>query len=154
MARKRTNKNVPAKGRLRDMADQLWSLAVRHDWYNRCAICQAVPVEAHHLIPRQHEGTRYNTRNGIALCSRCHQFDPDVSPHQNAMGFSSWLHRTDRGLWRWVRDNQRPRFDGVKNAAYYCDVIWELRRHLSDEEWRKVVGVKFSAYLMETMDNG
>ena len=37
--RKRTNKNVPAKGRLRDFADDLWKLAVRDDWGYKCAAC-------------------------------------------------------------------------------------------------------------------
>ena len=86
--RKRTSKNVPAKGRLKEIAAQLWSLAVRADWANKCAVCGYGKTEAHHLIPRQHEATRYNIRNGIALCASHHQFDKDVSPHQNAAG---WL---------------------------------------------------------------
>ena len=46
--RKRTNSKTPAKGRLRDCADQLWSLAVRDDWNNRCAVCGFGKCEAHH----------------------------------------------------------------------------------------------------------
>ena len=150
MARKRTNANVPAKGRLREMADALWSLAVREDWAWRCAVCGSATVEAHHLVPRQHEATRYELRNGIALCSRCHQFDPDISPHQNASGWMLWLKRYHRPLWQWYSDNPRPEFTGTKNAAHYIEVIQGLREYVPAEEFERIVGVKFSRWLEQS----
>ena len=147
MARKRTSKDVPAKGRLREMADALWSYAVREDWAWKCAVCGSATVEAHHLVPRQHEATRYLLRNGIALCARCHQFDPDVSPHQNAAGWLSWLVINHKELYGWYRENERPEFSGTKNPAYYCEQIKRLREYVPAEEFERICGVKFSRWL-------
>lgn len=149
--RKRTNSNVPSKGRLREMADALWSRAIRDDWANRCAVCGSTKtkVEAHHLVPRQHEATRYELLNGIALCARHHQFDRDLSPHQNAAGWIAWLNRNHRERAEWYIDNRRPVFTGVKNAAYYIDVINRLREYVDPLEFEGIVGVTFSQWLEE-----
>ena len=147
--RKRTTQNVPAKGRLRDLADKLWSWAVREDWGHKCARCRATNVEAHHLVPRQMEGTRYSIRNGMALCPRCHKFDREFSPHQNAAGFISWLESEHPELAEWYFENRRPEFSGTKNAAYYCDVIRSLRPFVEPEDFERIVGVRFADYLGE-----
>ncbi len=149
--RKRTNKNVPAKGVLRDHCDKLWSLAVRGDWAHRCAVCGARKCEAHHLIPRQHQATRYALRNGIALCATHHQFDPDVSPHQTATGWTLWLEEHHHKLATWVRKTlencDHHKFDGITNAWYYMEVIWTLREYVQEEDYVRIIGKKFGAYL-------
>ncbi len=152
--RKRTNSNVPAKGRLRDMADRLWSRAVRGEWGNICTICRSTrSLNSHHLIPRQHEATRYDLRNGCCLCARCHQFDFAVSPHQNAAGWLHWLKLSQNGRYNWyvatMEDGTFRAFDGKKDAAYYCDVIRGLREHVEDEDFERIVGVRFSRWLEE-----
>ena len=147
--RKRTNKNVPAKGRLRDMADRLWSYAVRDDWGWNCAVCGAGKVDAHHLVPRQFNATRYELKNGIALCSSCHQFDAEISPHQNAAGWLDWLQISHPDLWSWYCMNRRPEFDGTTNAAWYIANITRLREYLPENEFVAIVGIKFAAWLEE-----
>lgn len=149
--RKRTNPNVPAKGRLRDIADQLWSLVVRDDWDFSCAVCGHGKTDAHHVIPRQHEATRYSLRNGIALCARHHQFDPYISPHQNAAGWLLWLFEHESELHNWYTEtnanNAHKSFTGTANAAYYCDVIRELKEHVPDKDYERIVGVRFAKWL-------
>lgn len=151
--RKRTSKDVPAKGRLRDIADRLWSFAVRSDWNWKCAVCGHGKVEAHHVICRQHARTRYMLRNGLSLCSTHHQFDADVSPHQNAAGFLLWLSDTYPELHQWytetVERNQHKVFMVTTNATYYCDVIRNLKQYVSDEDYERIVGIKFSRWLEE-----
>ena len=147
--RKRTNSSVPAKGRLRELADKLWSLAVRNDWAHECAVCGHRKTEAHHLVPRQHNATRYELRNGIALCPHCHQFDKDISPHQNAAGWMQWLGTNYRDLLAWYVSNPRPKFDGTTNAAWYCDHIRRLRQYVEPEDFEKICGIKFSRWLEE-----
>jgi hypothetical protein len=154
MARKRISKAIPAKGRLRDMADRLWSIAVRGDWGNKCAVCGAGKCEAHHLVPRQHEATRYELRNGVCLCAHCHQFDRDLSPHQNSAGWLEWLKWHHPTLADWYIENRRPQFDGTTNAAYFCDVIRRLGEYVEPDDFARIVGVKFSRYLLEATTNG
>ena len=147
--RRRTSKDVPAKGRLRDMADRLWSIAVRADWAGKCAVCNAGKIEAHHLIPRQHEATRYRLQNGIGLCSSHHQFDKDVSPHQNAAGWMQWLGAHYPVLADWCRHNCRPEFSGRVTPSYLIEQIEALREYVEPDEFEAIVGVKFNRYLEE-----
>ena len=147
--RKRTNSNLPAKGRLRDIADRLWSKAIAADWGHRCAVCGKGKTEAHHLIPRQNYRFRYDLTNGIALCAQHHKFDTDIAPHQNAAGWLSWL--DEYCLWRaeWLTDNCRRQFTGTTNAAFFCDTILRLRQYFEADEFERIVGVKLTAYLTQ-----
>jgi hypothetical protein len=149
--RKRTNANVPAKGRLRDMADSLWSISVRSDWNWKCAVCGGGPCDAHHLIPRANEATRYLLENGIALCRRCHQFCPDISPHQNAAGWLLWLKGNHELRYLWYMDTvdngEHLAFRGTKNAPYYCDMILSFREYVQPEKFEEIVGKAFFAHL-------
>lgn len=145
--RKRTSIDIPAPGRLREMADKLWSLAVRNDWAYKCAVCGRGKCQAHHLVPRQHHATRYTLRNGIALCARCHQFDDDISPHQNAAGWLTWLTENHPKLAAWYLENQRPRFDGTINAQYYIDQLLRLQQYVEPDDFERICGVRFSQYL-------
>ena len=151
--RKRVSKAIPAKGRLRDMADQLWSIAVRSDWSGTCAVCNVRKCEAHHLIPRQYEATRRDLQNGIALCAKHHKFDPLQAPHQNAAGWLIWLESHYPVTYRWYYNametgNYRS-FRGTTNPNYYCDEIRRLRPYVCGGDYFRVVGVKFAQWLEE-----
>lgn len=151
--RKRTNANIPAKGVLLKHADRLWSLAVRSDWGNNCAVCGNRKCVAHHVIPRQYETFHYDLRNGIALCGPCHVYDPDTSPHQNAAGWLLWLSTYYPELHRWYIDttkNSRYKsFDGLKNATYYCNVIRGLQEYVTEEDFDRILGIQFATWLAE-----
>jgi len=151
--RKRTNSKVPAKGRLRDMADQLWSLAVKDDWANKCAICGNRRCESHHLIPRQYTACRYNLQNGIALCGRCHQFDPDHSPHQNAAGWLLWLEAHHPRLHDWLigmtASGVYRSFQGRITPQYYCEIIQDLKQYVDEVDYDRIVGIRFGQWLEE-----
>lgn len=154
--RKRTSKEIPAKGRLREMADQLWSIAVREDWNWRCAVCGHGKCDAHHLVPRGHESTRYELRNGIALCSQHHQWDKDLAPHQNAAGWLLWLEEHFEELHAWyverVKMSPLRKFNGTTNAPYFCDVIQKLRPYVPEDEFIRVVGQRFARWLDEQQE--
>ena len=148
--RKRTNKKIPAKGRLKEMADQLWSLAVKSDWGGHCAMCGGVNgLNSHHIVPRQHTAVRYDLRNGICLCGVCHQFDRNQSPHQNAAGWMEWLAHHHWTIYQWYRENPRPEFTGQTTAWFYIEQIQNLKPFVDPMDFDRVVGVRFSAYLDE-----
>ena len=146
--RKRTNSQVPAKGRLRDMADSLWSLAVKIDWGHSCPMCgRRSNLNSHHLIPRSYTKTRYSLPNGICLCSHCHQFCPKQAPHQHGEGFRQWLESAHPNIAQWMRDNVHPEFTGTTNADYYIGQIRRLRQYVEPEDFSRICGVRFEAYL-------
>ncbi len=152
MARKRTNSKVPAKGRLRDIADELFSKAVYADWGNQCAMCgRRSGLNAHHLVPRTHIVTRYDLQNGCCLCKHCHQFDAHRSPHLNAAGFILWLKEHHPLMAKWymnvTESGTYKRFDGTTNAVYYCEVIRGLKQYVEEDEYTRIVGQRFAAWL-------
>ena len=66
----------------------------------------------------------------------------------------AWLEKHVPYTYHWYCDNRRPPlFQGSNNADYYCGVIWRLRDKVSPEEFTRVVGVRFEAYLDE-LDSG
>lgn len=146
---------LPAKGTMRDMADELWRFAVYGDWGYKCAVCgkgsDSVMLNPHHIIPRQHEAVHFSLRNGICLCSWHHLRDPDVSPHVNAAGWVKWLKIHHEELHDWYLDmldsGDHKRFSGTKNWPYYVDTILALKPHVPAEDFERVCGVKFSAWL-------
>ena len=146
--RKRSTKDVPAKGRLMEIADDQWSLAVRTDWDWRCAVCGRVLVEAHHIVPRQYEATRYDMLNGIALCAHCHKLGKD-SAHQHAPAWMAWLQRNHPTRHKKATDDPRPSWNGIKNWPYYCDVIRVLKEYVEPDDYERIVGVRFAAWLEE-----
>jgi len=150
--RKRTNKAIPAKGILRGMADRLWSYAIRDDWDWKCAACGNGKPDAHHMVPRGHETTRYDMFNGIALCPHCHQFDINKSPHMNAAGFLMWLESNWPKWHKWYMrytENGYIPFHGTKNNSYYIDVIRGLKEYVPNEEYERIVGVRFAKWLAD-----
>lgn len=95
----------------------------------------------------QHEATRYDLRNGIALCTSHHKFDPTISPHQNAAGWMDWLKQHHPRLYDWYRRNQRPKFHGQKTVEYYCETILRLEQYVDESDFRRIVGAKFGEHL-------
>jgi hypothetical protein len=155
--RKKTKKGLPAKGRMRDIADDLWKRAVRNDWNDRCAVCGAArgskELHTHHLFSRSWPKIRYDLRNGIALCASHHKFDPAVSPHANGKGFDVWLKEHHPLRWKWFdyqgNSKDYKQFDGIRNEQYYCDAIRSLKQYFDDETYTSIVGVRFSQWLEE-----
>lgn len=156
MATKKRDSRLPKKGRLRQIADRLWSLAVREDWNHRCAMCGAGNCEAHHLLPRQLYGARYMLENGIALCAACHQWDANRSPHQNAEGWVAWLKNHKPKTYQWYVGANAGRlgeFQGTKTDDFYVAQILELRQYVKPEQFTEVVGVRFGDYLEEKLED-
>jgi len=70
---------------------RLWSVIVRSR-AGACELCgkdgesdkfgrPIKGLESHHIVYRNTYRHRYTLNNGMALCSSCHQFDKDISPH-------------------------------------------------------------------------
>jgi hypothetical protein len=151
--RKRVSKDVPAKGRLRDFADELWAKAIYVDWNKKCAICGSTEINAHHMVPRGTEATRYDLQNGICLCVHHHLWNNDLSPHMNGAGFLCWLLDHHKSKAYWYIENRRPKFLGKKNAAYYIATIRRLKQYLEPEDFLDTVGPEFAAWLEETKED-
>ena len=145
--------NRDATPTARRMADDVWSAAVKEDWNYRCAICgQCHTLNSHHIIPRQHYGSRYEMLNGICLCVNCHQYCPHYSPHVNGRGFDLWLEQHHQVNYEWTRELMKcGEHEDIetKTVFYFCDVLQSLREYVSEAEFVRIVGKRFSQYLEE-----
>lgn len=84
---KRTNR--------RKYADTLWSRYIKVRAQGKCQGCGSsqMALEAAHIIPRRVLPTRYDTRNGIALCAAtCHRdFDNPASALSRITLIQDWI---------------------------------------------------------------
>jgi len=93
---------------MRDKKDREWSVMIRKDYNNACAVCgKTERLNAHHILPRELKNTRWDRLNGIALCPGCHKFCTK-SAHKNGFWFVKWLNDNEKEkteyLWRIIKD--------------------------------------------------
>jgi hypothetical protein len=74
-----------------------------------------------------------------------------MSPHQNAAGWLLWLDEHHQPSHRWytetVSNGEHRRFDGTTNAQYFCEVIRSLEQYVDEDDYQRIVGVRFSQWL-------
>jgi 5-methylcytosine-specific restriction endonuclease McrA len=124
MTRKAKSKTKKQK----ELADKLWSLAVRKVGY--CEKCGNVDtLQAHHLIRRTNYRFRWAIDNGVCLCAGCHQFN-DESAHagnDTTSKFLSWLKKEKPEQYLWFEAN---RDDKRTYKPDYEAIIAELNDQL------------------------
>lgn len=147
MAKRATAKRLPGKPSLRKTADKLWSRIVRDDWCGKCAVCGNPKIEAHHLIPRGNYATRYERKNGIALCFTHHKTDDNIAPHCNAAGWMHWLRENHPQCAHWYRLHKWDKFAGIKTQTYFVEKIEQMRPYLEPAEFAELVGPTLLGHL-------
>lgn len=78
--------NKRPRGYSNSTLDQLWSKKVKQNVSYMCEICLNLATEAHHIQPKKLYNTRWDTENGVALCSECHK-----EAHKNPLWFYNWI---------------------------------------------------------------
>jgi ribosomal protein S14 len=95
----------------RNKADKAWKEEVHK--VGHCEICgRKTGLNAHHLIARTRLRFRHDLSNGILLCSRCHNFDSNVSPHVDSFSgerFLEWLRINRPGQYEWYQENKEDK---------------------------------------------
>jgi hypothetical protein len=101
-------------------ADNMWSLCIRLH-HKQCEICgkrgrmtksgqQIGGLNAHHIIGRANLLWRHDLRNGLCLCTRCHMWSPDCSPHARSIigvtAFVDWMKDSKPKQWKWYDDHK------------------------------------------------
>lgn len=72
----------------RRTCDDLWKEVVKKRAGFKCEKCGNTRyLQAHHIIPRTNYALRYDLKNGVALCRRCHLF----WSHKDSVGFVRWI---------------------------------------------------------------
>ena len=82
----------------------LWSRAIRSRAGYKCERCGVTKrTNAAHLIPKRVWFLRFDLRNGMCLCPKCHQWDVTGSLDYSAMLFAQWLFQASEPTWNNVR---------------------------------------------------
>lgn len=87
----------------RKKADDVWADIITSE--GKCVICsRTTSLNAHHIITRGRLRFRHDIDNGLCMCSHCHRFNANISPHVDsfsAENFLDWLmkKRPDQFLW-------------------------------------------------------
>lgn len=98
-------------------ADTAWANDIKQ--VGDCEICgsRTRRLNAHHIILRGRLKFRYDSSNGVCICSYHHTFDPDCCPHGGldaVKRFEEWLMRERPGQYQWFLENKddkgRPEF--------------------------------------------
>ncbi len=123
LAKKKANSNSKY---WKDKADDIRSIEIRA--VGSCEYCGRVGLlNAHHIISRTRLRFRFDLSNGIALCSRCHLFDSDISPHADSFGgerFLEWLKTERPGQYQWFQENKHDKRQPEKT---YQESFYELK---------------------------
>ena len=96
---------VKSKKTLNKEMDDIWKNKVkdRDGW--RCQVCMKLKegkgCHAHHILPRQLKGLRWDVTNGITLCAYHHKLGM-WSAHQNAVWFYGWLNENKKNTLRYI----------------------------------------------------
>ena len=83
-----------------------WAKLIKIQYNYKCCVCENTKyVQAHHLLCKErYLSLKYNTKNGIALCSKCHKFGK-FSAHRNGIWFSEWLKENQKEKYNWCLEN-------------------------------------------------
>lgn len=111
----------------REKADEAWAEEIKK--VGHCEHCKSTvnQLSAHHIIARVRLRFRHDLSNGVCLCSRCHAFDPAISPHIDsfsAENFLQWLRDERPGQFAWYEENKH---DKRQPAWTYKERYEELR---------------------------
>jgi 5-methylcytosine-specific restriction endonuclease McrA len=88
--KKVTNKRK--KSSLNALLDTLWSKAVKILDGDKCLHCGVTDgLNSHHVIGRRNFSTRWEVKNGVTLCSKCHVFSSKFSAHQTPLSFDRFI---------------------------------------------------------------
>jgi hypothetical protein len=81
--------------------DRAWSLLVKHRAGFRCEYCNTriKRLESHHIYSRSNRSTRWDTINGICLCTGHHVFSSSFSAHKTPVEFTEWLYKEKGEAW-------------------------------------------------------
>lgn len=141
----KTSIRVVIRKHLINLADELWSTAVKVNFGWKCAISNKTDnLESHHLIRRGNWTHRYTVMNGVCLNSYFHTLGNYIAAHgatDVTERFREWMQRDHPKQWDWFEKHRndtsrKPDIDELLNIVHILE------------------GATKNAYNLETRDLG
>lgn len=109
--------------------DRLWQQVI-HSRSESCEVCGKYgALNGHHIFSRSRMNTRWDTDNGILLCTGCHTFSSLLSAHKAPRAFLRWL-EDDRGK-EWL-DNLETRSNMIAKGLDFQLIKLLLEQELNN----------------------
>jgi len=93
-------------------ADEQWALQIKTVGACEVNSSHVGRLNAHHIISRTRLRYRHDLSNGVCLCTQCHSFNADISPHQDSYGaerFLAWLKKDRPGQFQWYEEHKHDK---------------------------------------------
>ncbi len=124
---KRVKVKLPKRSTLINKADDLWRNIIKKD--KVCERCGAKnrQLHAHHIMGKSRQSLKWDLRNGICLCNRCHTADGMHS--ENALKveeFLEWIKSFRLVDWRYLEDKLKQPSETVTTIKL-MDIVEELK---------------------------
>ena len=120
-------KKLPKRSTLINKADDLWRDIVKLD--GRCERCGARggKFEAHHIMGRSRQSLKWDLRNGVCLCFRCHYTDGMHS--ENAIKveeFLEWIKSYRSEDWIYLKEKLKQSAETITTIKL-VDIVKSLQ---------------------------
>ena len=119
-------KKLPKRKTLINKADTLWRNIIKADGV--CERCGAGgKLQAHHIVGRSRQSLRWDLRNGISLCFRCHY--PDGMHSEDAtkvQKFLDWIKAYRAEDWAYLSDKLKQPPETI-TLIKLVDIVKELK---------------------------
>lgn len=112
--------------KLEKRLDELWGQIIRS--VGKCEHCGSNKnLQAAHIASRKYKSMRWELKNGICMCSRCHLF---------------WAHKEPIDFANWLKENYPEKYQFVlekdKQIGKKVDLEEKLKELSSHEEVRNI----------------
>lgn len=109
----KTSIRVVIRRHLINLADELWSTAVKVKFGWKCAISNKTEnLESHHLIRRGNWAFRWTVMNGVCLNSHYHTLGGEIAAHgatDVTEAFREWMQKYHKEQWAWFQDHRNEK---------------------------------------------
>ena len=114
------------------ICDDLWKQLIILIANNRCERCYSPKtLQAHHIYSRTYWTIRYDLKNGVCLCRKCHIY----WAHKNAVEFAFWIKDIRDLEYLELRKDAIAKIDMKLNELYLRKKIKELKAsHLKEND--------------------
>jgi len=101
--------------KLEKKKDREWTKEIGLIYNRTCVICGSTKLpNAHHIIPKTFKETRWDKKNGIILCPKCHKFGK-YSAHKHPLWFTMYLINNHARQATYLINKIKEIEDGITN---------------------------------------
>ena len=119
-------KRKPKKKTLENKCDALWREIIKRngtcDWCGK----SSGKLDAHHVMGRGRKSLRWDLRNGVALCFRCHRLKAHSPSAKDVQEYLNWVEEYKADDWEYLMYKANVEFPetvGIIKLQEYLSIL-------------------------------